>query len=283
MNEITWNTVLQVNEDNIEQFERIKNKYEKDAEKPKVKECTFVEFVVLLFLQVILFPTRGIPYYMLQLPKKINPEQIIDENKNILELSSLRNYVLYFGIFKTKKKYGIDIRKIQDNLRAMVNDLFQFWLNICRPILMKNQKIDHGFVFVNTKGAPFEERTFSTFFSNEMEKRVGEKVGLIRLRHLFATDFYDHNPTPDEENAVSKAMHTSSETLRKIYDDKRKEREQNVAHGYFEKRMREYQEQSSSSETESQQTDFNTKNTASKFVEDLENILYQLKNNVRIS
>jgi len=44
---------------------------------------------------------------------------------------------------------------------------------------------DHGFIFLNTKGNPFDDHTFSKFFRAEMKKRLGEGIGLIRLRHRF--------------------------------------------------------------------------------------------------
>ena len=63
-------------------FEEIKSKYDIDAIKPTIKECIFVQFTLLLFLQIILFPTRGIPYYVLQISQKTNNNSHLHRQQN---------------------------------------------------------------------------------------------------------------------------------------------------------------------------------------------------------
>ena len=100
-------------------------------------------------------------------------------------------------------------------------------MEVCRPILIDNNPnnkegeiiFQHNYVFVTSIGTPLDENTFHTFFSRQMEKRIGiKRIGPLQIRISFVTNMYDHGITEQEEDAIATMMQTSVKMLRDVYD-----------------------------------------------------------------
>lgn len=111
----------------------------------------------------------------------------IDENYLVINKSGFK---MYFGEYKTKDTYGIQVFSVPPALREELE-----------PIAILNQPL-----FRTSTGAGFSDSAFSTLIGNLTFAKLGKRATPNTFRHSFLSNFDATAPTPAKRKAVAEFM-----------------------------------------------------------------------------
>lgn len=199
------NEASETQKENWLSWEQVINKFNELKEKVstiKSKEINQKDYnnllqYLVLGLYTLQPPRRNADYQFMN----IVPKEINDNSKNYLVLETEE---FKFNIYKTSKKYGEQIEKINPELMNIIK-LYIKYHPLIKNKISKNLNVPF---LVYYDGKPFDKVNSITRILNSA---FGQSIGSSMLRHIFLTDKYGKVLEEQKRDSMAMAHSTSQQ------------------------------------------------------------------------